>query len=99
MYLLDDRYSTAVAFVEGYNAAFDGAPLSGFRDFVAGRLLNRESSLHWAYVIASTKVPTILGGDIGIDQIPAEFDIELTEMLVGLLEGYQGAKRFSEVSK
>lgn len=98
MYLIDDRFSTAVAFVEGYNAAFDGAPLSDFGDFVAARLLNRESSLHWAYVIASTKVPAILGGDIGINQIPDGVDAELTEILVGLLEDYQGVGGPSGIS-
>lgn len=97
MYLLDDRFCTAVAFVQGYDTAFDGAPLSGFRDYVAARLLNRASSLHWAYIIASTKVLAILEGDIGIDQVPSEFDTELTEMLVGLLEDYQGAGRSSEI--
>lgn len=98
MYLLDDRFSTAVAFVEGYNAAFDGAPLSGFRDYVAAQILNGESSLHWSYVIASTKVPAILGGDVRIDQIPAKFEIELTEMLVDLLEGFQAGWQPSNTS-
>ncbi|MET8278969.1 hypothetical protein [Micromonospora sp. NPDC005174] len=93
MYLLDDRFSTAVAFVQGYDTAFDGTPLSGFRDYVADQLLNRESRLHWAYVIASTKVPAILGGDIGFEQVSSEFDTELTEMLIDLLEDYQGAGR------
>lgn len=55
MYVLDDRFSTVVAFVEGYNVAFDGVPLSGFQDYVVARLLNRQTNLHWAYVIASTK--------------------------------------------
>ncbi|MFI7438060.1 hypothetical protein [Micromonospora haikouensis] len=90
MYLLDDRFSTAVAFVQGYDSAFDGVPLSGFHDFVATRLVNHETSFHWAYVIASTRVPAILESGVRIDQIPAEFDKELTEMLVGLLEDYQG---------
>lgn len=92
MYLLDDRFPTAVAFVEGYNAAFDGAPLSGFRDYVAARILNSESSLHWAYVIASTKVPEVLDGDTGIEQIPAGLETELTDMLVDLLESFQAGR-------
>ncbi|MEV6369643.1 hypothetical protein AB0L86_22430 [Micromonospora musae] len=88
MYLLDDRYSTAVAFVEGYNAAFDGDPLSGFQDYVAARILNRKSSLHWSYVIASTKMPALLDSDARIDQIPAELEVELTDLLVDLLEEF-----------
>lgn len=63
MYLPDDRFSTAVAFVEGYNTALDGIPLSGFQGYVAMRVLNRESSLHWSCLIASTKVPEMLDGN------------------------------------
>lgn len=89
MYLLDDRFSTAVAFVEGYNTALDGRPLSGFQEYVTTHVLNRESGLHWSYLIASTKLPAILEGSISIDQVPPELDIELTEGLIDLLESYQ----------
>jgi len=89
MYLLDDRYSTAVAFVTGYDTALDGVPLSGFQRYVAARIVGRESSVHWSYLLASTKVPTMLAGRTGIDQIPREVEGELTDALVDLLESYQ----------
>jgi hypothetical protein len=98
MYLLDDRFSTAVAFVEGYNAAFDGVPLLGFQEYVVGRILGSESSLHWSYVIASTRVPEILDGSIRIDQIPAETESELTDTMLDLMEGYQASMQLPEAS-
>src|SRR5688572_6951573 len=88
MYLLDDRFSTAVAFVEGYNTALDGVPLSGFQEYVAQRVLHGRSSRHWAYLIASTKVPGIDDGTLRIDHIAPEWDGELTEMAIDLLEGF-----------
>jgi hypothetical protein len=89
MYLLDDRFPTVVAFLEGFNAAFDGAPLSGFQRFVSSRVLHRESSQHWAYIIASTRVPAVLDDGSGLEQVPAESDAELTSVLLELLDEYQ----------
>lgn len=93
MYLLDDRFATAVAFVEGYNAAFDGVPLAGFRDYVAHRVIGRGSAFHWSYLIASTKVPGLLEGEISLDRIPFDCDVGLTDMLVDLLERYHNERR------
>lgn len=92
MYLLDDRFATAVAFVEGYNAAFDGVPLAGFGHYVADRILGRSSPLHWSYLIASTRVPDILAGNLALDQIPTDSEAGLTDLLVDLLEKYQEAE-------
>ncbi|MEV6299130.1 hypothetical protein AB0M02_06970 [Actinoplanes sp. NPDC051861] len=89
MYLLDDRFATAVAFVEGYNAAFDGVPLAGFRDYVADRIFGHGSTVHWSYLIASTKVAGILEGEISLDRVPADCEAGLTDVLVDLLERYQ----------
>jgi len=88
MYLLDDRFSTAAAFVEGYNTAFDGVPLSDFQEYVAVRTTGRRSNIHWAYLIAATAMPEILVDGLGIDQIPADLEIPLTDKLVDLLEAY-----------
>lgn len=89
MYLLDDRFSTAVAFVEGFNAACRGSPLQGFQEYVTKQILgDHQSSLHWSYIIASTVVPTILDGEMRIDQIPSELEIGLTGRMVDLIERY-----------
>jgi hypothetical protein len=83
MYVLDDRFSTVVAFVCGYDAALDGVPLRGFQDHVAKAVLGQQSNLHWSYIIASTRVP-----DVRIDQIPVDREGELTNELLDLLESY-----------
>jgi hypothetical protein len=89
MYLVDDRFVTAVSFMEGYNAAFDGVPLAGFGDYVADQIVRHGSPLHWSYLIASTKVTGFLDGEIPLDRIPVDCDVALTEMLIDLLERYQ----------
>ncbi|MBM2614909.1 hypothetical protein JIG36_04970 [Actinoplanes sp. LDG1-06] len=83
MYLPDGRYASAVAFVEGFNQALDGAPLDGFGAFVSRRLHGGESPVRWDYLIARTKAP-----DTRLDQIPPELDGELTDMLVEFLEEF-----------
>ncbi|MBC3841831.1 hypothetical protein GXW82_21285 [Streptacidiphilus sp. 4-A2] len=92
MYLLDDRFSTAVSFVQGFNAALDGEPLAGFQEWVSIRILGRKSSLHWAYVIASTRAPEVLEGRVRVDELPSELDGPLTDALMEVLE------KFLEVS-
>lgn len=44
MFLLDDRYMTLVAFVEGCNAATDWQLLEGFGKWVSSRLLRSPDS-------------------------------------------------------
>ncbi|MFD8756719.1 hypothetical protein ACFV0O_37940 [Kitasatospora sp. NPDC059577] len=90
MYVLDDRYSTVVAFLEGFNAAHDGEPLSGFQDWVSRRILGSSSPMHWSYVVASKRMPEILDANIGIDQIPASLEILLIDDLAGLIEAFLG---------
>jgi hypothetical protein len=51
MYVLDDRYESVVAFVEGFNLALDGAPLKGFDDWVALKILGEKSPRHWSSII------------------------------------------------
>lgn len=91
MYLHDDRFCTAVAFVDGYNAALDGVPLAGFDEYVETRTVGRSSSLHWSYLVASTKVPEVLHEHIALGDIPAEADVPLTDTLVDLLEAFSEA--------
>ena len=89
MYLFDDRYGTAVGFVEGFNSAFDGVPLSGFQEYVATRTGHPGSGVHWSYLIASTSVPGILDAGPDLGQVPVELGVSLTDELVDLLEAYQ----------
>ena len=85
MYLLDDRFVTAVSFIDGFNAALEGQPLDGFREWLNARILGHRSSLHWAYVIASTRVPEVLEGGIRLDEIPHDCDTPLIEEMLQLL--------------
>src|SRR5690349_17020097 len=89
MYLLDDRFGTAVAFVDGYNCALDGVPLSGFQEYVAARTGFPGSGVHWSYLIAAASMPEIFDKGVGLGQVPLELGIPLTDRLVDLLEAYQ----------
>lgn len=51
MYLMDSRYATLAAFVEGYNQATGGSLLDGFAEWLAIEVLGEPSSLHWATLI------------------------------------------------
>ncbi|MCM1975253.1 MULTISPECIES: hypothetical protein [unclassified Streptomyces] len=88
MYLLDDRFSTAVAFVEGFDAARDGDPLNGFQEWVCKRILGGNSPRHWAYVLASSHVPGMGDGQASIDRIPRESEAGLIEAMLDLLEEF-----------
>lgn len=88
MYLLDDRFSTAVAFIEGFDAAQDGNPLNGFQEWVCERILGGHSGRHWAYVIASTQVPGLVDGQMSLDGIPRELEKRLVETVLDFLEEF-----------
>jgi hypothetical protein len=89
MYVGDDRFLTVVAFVEGYNAARDAGPLSGFPDFVSMRLLGHHSNLHWSAVIASTEVPGVLETDAGLNGQPQQVQLGWIHRLLDLLDDYR----------
>lgn len=88
MYLLDDRFSTMVAFIEGFCAASESSPLTGFQEFIGDRLLNRRSSVHWAYVIASTQVSDMVDGNKPIDRMPREAEMEIAGLTLDLIEEF-----------
>ncbi|MEU3647480.1 hypothetical protein AB0E59_29130 [Lentzea sp. NPDC034063] len=101
MYLPDDRYGTAVAFVEGYNSALGGAPLAGFQEYVAGRTGQTGSPVWWPYLITEVVVPDILGEGGGIGQLPVELGNALTDRLLDLLEAFlvdRGEQLISDIS-
>ena len=89
MYLFDDRYGTAVGFVEGFNSAFDGVPLSGFQEYVSARTGCPGSAVHWSYLIASASVPEIFDQGFDLGRVPVELGISLTDELIDLLEAFQ----------
>jgi hypothetical protein len=99
MYLRDDRYGTAVAFVSGYDAAFDGVPLEGFREYVASRTGQAGSPMVWEYLVAADVMPDVF--DTGVGEIPVELGIPLTDRLLGLLEAFlvdQGGRLLSDIA-
>ncbi|WP_143202993.1 hypothetical protein [Streptomyces sp. CB02460] len=88
MYLHDDRYSTTVSFIEGFNVALDGEPLKGFQHWLAGRIRGGESNLHWAYLVASVRMPEVLEGRLRLDQIPPDREELLVDDLLRLIDEF-----------
>ncbi|MFJ9951266.1 hypothetical protein [Kitasatospora sp. NPDC091207] len=88
MYVLDDRFSTVVAFIDGFNSALDGEPLAGFQDWASRRILGGSSPIHWSYLVASSRVPEIIDAETHIDQIPADIEIYLIDDLLNLIEAF-----------
>jgi hypothetical protein len=88
MYLPDGRYSTAVAFIEGFNLALSGEPLRGFQPWLANRIRGGNSTMHWAYIIASTHIPEVLEGRLRLDQIPSDQDKCLIDILLQLIDEF-----------
>ncbi|MGV9263272.1 hypothetical protein ACWDRR_01250 [Kitasatospora sp. NPDC003701] len=88
MYVLDDRFSTVVAFIEGFNSALDGEPLTGFQDWASHRILGGPSPIHWSYLVASSRVPGIIDAKTRIDQIQADIEIYLIDDLLNLIETF-----------
>lgn len=99
IHLPDDRCGTAVAFVQGYDAASGWASLKGFQEYVAAKTGQAGSPVVWAYLIASARVPDIV--DRGIGEAPAELGIPLTDTLLDLLEAFvvaSGGRLISDIS-
>lgn len=88
MYLMDDRFVTAVAFVEGFNLACGGQMLDGFQDWACERLVNGRMSRHWSYVLIEKEVPSGLEEGFSIDKIPHEMEVHLIEVMIDLLEEF-----------
>jgi hypothetical protein len=93
MYVSDDRFLTVIAFVEGYNAALGGEPLSRFQTYVTDRVLGRYSNLHWSAIIASEELRTATESDSDLNSLPPETQLSLIHRLVGLLEEYESHRQ------
>ena len=88
----DDRFLTVVAFVEGYNQAFEVRPLDGFREYVAARLLGRYTPLSWAAIIAESVVPSVFEAEEGINSMPPETQLKAIGRLVNLLDDFTASR-------
>lgn len=91
MFLLDDRYMTLVAFVEGCNAATDWRLLDGFGGWISHRILNAESSLHWSTIVASKWAPQVLR-EPRSERLPAEAESRAADELLELLDEFLRVK-------
>ena len=89
MFLLDDRYLTLVAFVEGCNAATDWQLLDGFGNWVSMRILGTDSSLHWSTVVASRRSPELLN-EPRSGPIPSEVEAGAAKDLLEFLDEFLG---------
>ncbi|MGW6448029.1 hypothetical protein [Lentzea sp. NPDC055074] len=99
MYLPDDRYETAVAFVAGFDAALEGVPLAGFQEYVAAETGQAGSPIAWAWLLVDETVPDVLDGGIG--QVPVELGVPLTDRMLDLLEAFVvagGGRLISDIS-
>lgn len=98
MFLPDDRYFTAVAFIEGFDTARDGVTLKGFQEWVSERIHGGHSPLHWSYILASAKHPRISEENLSINEVPLDLQISLVDDLLDLLEEFLEGSRGSERS-
>lgn len=94
MFLLDDRYMTLVAFIDGCNAATDWKLLDGFNEWVAARILGTESSLHWATIVAARSDPRLLEEPRSVPIAP-ELESKAADDLLRLLDSFLASKELS----
>ncbi|WP_054813305.1 hypothetical protein [Nocardia arizonensis] len=84
-YLLDDRYVTAVAFIDGFNIGQAGAPLSGFPEYLLDKFFaGKHSPYHWSYLILASEDDSLLGY-AGLREISPELDTILIRKMLELL--------------
>ncbi|MFF4876264.1 hypothetical protein [Micromonospora sp. NPDC000668] len=91
MYLLDDRYLTAVAFVEGFNQALDRRPLNGFQEWLCRRVLGYGTGAHWSYVIDSSEVPGLPPGAVNLNDLGPETQLRLIDRMLALIGEFSEA--------
>jgi hypothetical protein len=91
MYLAESRYAVLVAFVTGCDEGTDRRLLDGFGEWVAQRVLGRETPFVWWTVIASQHAPDLLDGHHPISSLSAEQDQQASESLSGLLDEFLDA--------
>ncbi|MGA4726327.1 hypothetical protein ACPB67_02815 [Micromonospora taraxaci] len=95
MYVLDDRYLTAVAFVVGFDSALDGRPFEGFHGWVCQRVLGRHSVLAWPYVIAYLEVPETLSGPCDLNGLDSDTQLRMIDQMLALIREFAEADEVS----
>lgn len=58
MYLLQETYAAMAAFVQGYDAAYEGGLLAGFREWLVVRLMI-GSNLGWSALVLHAAFPDV----------------------------------------
>lgn len=82
MYVLDDRYVTIVAFIQGCDSATEGRLLAGFNGWVSRRLNQYPSALTWSTQIANKH------GFATSVAVPTENQEEVIDDLFAMLNEY-----------
>lgn len=94
MYIVDDRYATLVAFIDGYDTATDSQALAGFQSWLALRVLGTDTTGYgWPALVATQVFPEIQSGELALDHLPANGDKELRGKLISLLEEFLRTKK------
>ena len=93
MYLMDDRYMTVVAFVEGCDAATERRLLTGFNDWVSTRILGfAGSGFHWSTIVASKRAPALLA-EPRSGPIPEEVEAGAADDLLEMLDEFLSTRQ------
>jgi hypothetical protein len=69
MYLLQDTYAATAAFVQGYDAAYEGGLLAGFREWLVVRLMT-GSNLSWSALVLHAAFPDMQSPQDGLRTRP-----------------------------
>jgi hypothetical protein len=89
MFVVDDRYLTLVAFVSGCDAATDYELLHGFRQWVAQKCHGIQSTaLSWEVLVAGTRVPECLDGQISLGSLDPSIEAQLRLDLLDLIDDF-----------
>lgn len=95
MFLLDDRYMTLVAFIEGCDAAADWRLLEGFGEWVAEVLFNAETTLHWSTIVAAKIDPGLLQ-EAQARSLSPEYESTASSDLLELLDRFLEGKEMAD---
>ena len=88
MFLPDARYTSLVAFIEGFALGADEVSLRGFSTWLAHRAGMDSSSLHWSVLIAGTVQPAFLECDDAIDALAPHEEVQASQELLSALADY-----------
>jgi hypothetical protein len=99
MYVMDDRFITAVAFVVGYDQALEARLLTGFGDWLCTRAGRQPlSNLVWWAVIEDLVFPDWLAEQRSAEALIPEEDRKLVQFMFEQLDAFL-AERVRETAK